>query len=260
MRLAGKTALITGAARGIGQACARVLASAGAAVAVADVLPLVEQTAEGIRAEGGRAAAAVFDVADPAQVRRGVAALREALGPIHVLVNNAGIVNNVAAVGAMSHEAWEREIGTNLSGSFNAIQQVIGDMVAGQWGRIVNISSIGAVMGMHRQIGYAASKAGLLGMTKTVALEHAQDGITCNAVMPGLIETENVRRMPEEIKRRVLALTPARRFGKMEEVAQLVLFLASDEAAFINGTEISIDGGLRLNPVSLGSRKAQKEI
>ncbi len=124
-----------------------------------------------------------------------------------------------------------------------------------RWGRIVNVSSVAALGGLHNQAGYAASKAGLLGLTKTVTLEHARDGITCNAVLPGLIATPLVAAMPAEITEGALAVTPARRLGAVEEVADLIAFLVSDGAAFINGAEIPVDGGLRLNAASLGSRK-----
>ena len=132
-------------------------------------------------------------------------------------------------------------------------------MIEKKWGRIINFSSLGATGGLHYQIGYAASKAGLLGLTKTVALEHARDGITCNAVVPGLIGTELVHQMPQEIKQSALANIPARRIGLMEEVSHLVAFLASDRAGYINGEEIHIDGGMRLNVSTLGSRKALKD-
>jgi NAD(P)-dependent dehydrogenase (short-subunit alcohol dehydrogenase family) len=139
------------------------------------------------------------------------------------------------------------------------IQLVIGPMVEKKWGRIINVSSGGATGGLHKQVAYASSKAGLLGLTKTVTLEHARDGITCNAVLPGLIGTELVNLMPEEIKKNALAMIPTRRLGKMEEVAHLICFLASDKAGFINGEEIHIDGGGRLNVSTLGSRREIEE-
>ena len=253
--LEGKVALITGAARGIGRATALVLAEEGADVGVADILSEVEETAAAIVKMGRRAATAVFDISDPAQVRAGVETIRNSLGPIDVLVNNAGIVNNIAPLARMSQEAWQRELAVNLSGAFNMIQEVIGSMAARKWGRIINVSSVAALGGLHCQAGYAATKAGLIGLTKTVALEYGRAGITCNAILPGLIGTELVNAMPPEILEAAVAATPTLRLGTTAEVGQLIAFLASERAGFINGAEIAIDGGLRLNTSSLASRR-----
>lgn len=255
----GKVALVTGAARGIGRVTALVLSEKGARVGVADILPKVEETALEIRKMGGSSAAVVMDVSDPAQVKDGVAEIVAALGEVDILVNNAAIVNNIATFARMSHEAWLREISVNLGGAFNVTKEVIQGMIRKRWGRVINISSLGAQGGLQRQIGYASSKAGLIGFTKTVALEHAKENITCNAILPGMIETELVSSMPEEIKEAVMSDIPARRFGTMEEVAHLVAFLASDKAGFINGAEIRIDGGMGLLTGSLGSRKDARE-
>jgi NAD(P)-dependent dehydrogenase (short-subunit alcohol dehydrogenase family) len=260
MLLKGRKVLITGAARGIGRVIALVAAEQGADVAVADILPEVDATARKIAGRGSVAVSSVFDISDPDEVREGVERIRQALGEIDVLVNNAGIVNNIASLTKMSHDAWTREISVNLTGAFNMIQAVIGPMIEKKWGRIINVSSLGATGGLHRQAGYAASKAGLLGLTKTVALEHARNGITCNAILPGLIGTELVRSMPEEILKTSVVFIPARRLGTMEEVAHLAAFLASDHAGYINGEEIHIDGGMRLNVTTLGSRKELKEL
>jgi len=255
MLLTGKIALVTGAARGIGRVAAQVLAAQGADLALADVLPEVEETAARVRARGRRAVAAAFDVADPVQVRAGVAQLRSALGDCDILVNNAGIVANIAPLTKMSFERWQFEIGVNLTGAFNMVQAVIGPMITRGWGRIIVISSGAARGGLHHQCAYAASKAGLLGLVHTVTLEHARHGITCNAILPGLIGTENVQMMPSEIRDFAIANTPARRVGRMEEVAHLIAFLASDHAGYITGAEIDIDGGMRLNTGTLASRK-----
>ena len=259
LSLKGRTALITGAARGIGRATTKILSDGGAAVAMVDILPEVSVTAKAIEKEGGRGAFAVFDISEPEQVAEGVRKIREDLGEIDILVNNAGIVNNIAPLTKMTREAWKHEIDVNLSGAFNMIQEIVGFMIEQKWGRIINISSLGATGGLHNQAAYAASKAGLLGLTKTVALEHAKDGITCNAVLPGLISTELVQAMPEKIARAATTMIPSARLGRMEEVGYLIAFLVSDEAAFINGEEIHIDGGMRLNVTSLGSRREARE-
>ncbi len=260
MLLEGKVVLITGAARGIGRTTALIMADEGADVGAVDILPEVEATAREIERGGRRSTPGIFDISDPVQVHDGVQKIRQELGDLNVLVNNAGIVNNIARLTRMTQEAWEREISVNLTGAFNMIREVIGPMIEKKWGRIINFSSIGASGGLHKQIGYAASKAGLLGLTKTVTLEHARDGITCNVILPGLIGTELVLQMPQEIKNSALSLIPARRFGEKEEVGHLVAFLASDGAGYINGAEIPIDGGMRLNVSPLGSRKELREM
>ena len=259
MRLEGRVALVTGAARGIGRATALRLAEEGAEVGVTDLLPEVEATAAAVVRTGRRAVAAVFDISDPAAVAQGVGQIKEQLGPIDILVNNAGIVDNVAPLGRMSHEAWSREVAVNLSGAFNLIREVVSGMAARKWGRIITVSSIAALGGLHNQAGYAASKSGLLGLTKTAAVEYGRHGITCNAVLPGLIATPLVQAMPVEIRESAVGVTPARRLGETVEVAHLIAFLASDLAGFINGAEIPIDGGWRLNTVSLGSRREVRE-
>jgi len=242
-----KVVLITGAARGIGKVSALTLAGEGADVAVVDILPEVEETAREIEKLGRRSTSAVFDISDVVQVKKGIGKIKQNLGEIDVLVNNAGIVTNIAPLTKMAHDAWQHEIAVNLSGAFNMIKEIIEHMKEQKWGRIINISSGAATGGLHKQIGYAASKAGILGLTKTVTLEHARDGITCNAVLPGLIGTELVSMIPAEIRDADNRIIPARRIGEMKEVAYLISFLASEKSAYINGAEIPIDGGITLN-------------
>lgn len=260
MLLEGKTVLVTGAARGIGRAIATVMAEEGADVGVTDLSPAVEETRKGLERLGRRSAAAIFDVSNPADVARGVAELRAGLGDFDVLVNNAGIVDNIAPLAQMTHESWDREVRVNLGGAFNMVKELIAGMVTKGCGRIINISSVAAEGGGYNQSAYAASKAGILGLTRSVTLEHARHGITCNAILPGLIATENVSRMPEEIRDAFVRMTPARRLGEVREVGYLAAFLASDRAAFINGMDIRIDGGGRLNALPLGSRRELREM
>ena len=255
MSLEGKTALVSGAARGIGRAIALRLARAGANVGLIDLNPAIEETAELVRALGRKAAVAQADIADAAQVRTAVARIAQELGPIDLLVNNAGIVNNIATVEKMTDDAWEKEIGVNLTGAFNLVRATVGAMAERGYGRIVNISSVAARGGLARQVGYSATKAGLLGLTHTVALEYARKGVTCNAVLPGMVETENVKAMPQEIREAAMAATPVRRFGEPAEIAALVAFLCGPEAGYITGAEIDISGGGHLNTLVLGSRK-----
>lgn len=257
MRLEGRAIIVTGAGGGIGRSIATRLASEGAALALFDLTDAVEETAA-LAAEAGagaRVIASRVDVADPAQVNDAVGAAAARLGGIDGLVNNAGITANVAPITRMADEAWARELAVNLTGPFNLIRAVLPGMVERRWGRIVNISSVAARGGLYRQSGYSASKSGLLGLTRNVVLEYAEHGITCNAVLPGLIETPTVAGMPAVIKDFALSMTPARRLGRTEEIAAVVAFLCSEESAYVNGAEIDVDGGGRLCPMVLGSVK-----
>jgi NAD(P)-dependent dehydrogenase (short-subunit alcohol dehydrogenase family) len=259
LALEGKTALVTGAARGIGRAIALRLAQDGADLALMDLSDDVNDTADAVRVLGVRAAAIQADVSDAKAVTEAVATLTAELAGIDILVNNAALVKNIAPVGKMAADDWETEIAVNLNGPFNLIRAVVERMAEAGWGRIINISSVAARGGLHYQAGYSASKSGVLGLTHTVTLEYARFGVTCNAVLPGVIETENVKAMPKAVSESVKAMVPARRLGQVEEVAHLVAFLASEEAGFISGAEIDIDGGTRLNALTLGSRTELKE-
>lgn len=257
MRLEGHTIIVTGAGGGIGRAITRRLAEEGASLALFDVDAGVEQAAAAIAgtvaAAGAKIATVLVDVADAAQVNAAVESARAQLGPLSGLVNNAGLTANVAPIAKMGDEQWQREIGVNLTGPFNLIRAVLPGMVERRFGRIVNISSVAARGGLYRQAGYSASKSGLLGLTRNVTLEYADQGITCNAILPGLIETPAVARMPEAITDFALSMTPARRLGQPDEIAAVVAFLCSADAAYVNGAEIDVDGGGRLCPMVLGS-------
>ena len=255
MSLSGRTALVSGASRGIGRAIALRLAHEGAQVGLIDIDPAVEETARLVRAAGGTACVVLADIADPGQVRAATARVAAELGPVDLLVNNAGIVNNIASVQKMSDEAWQKELGVNLSGAFHLVRACVGPMAERGFGRIVNISSVAARGGLARQVGYSSTKAALLGLTHTVALEVAGQGVTCNAVLPGMIETENVRAMPQAIRDGAMARTPAGRFGEPAEIAALVAFLCGNEAGYITGAEIDISGGGHLNTLVLGPRR-----
>lgn len=244
--LEGKIALVTGAARGIGRATALILAAEGAQVGVADILEEVKTVSEDIQKMGRRSTSATFDVSDESAVNKGLNLIRKELGPIDILVNNAGIYTNVKEVRKMPKENWDREIAINLTGAFLCIKAVLDDMIEKKWGRIINISSVAGKMGWYGVCSYAASKAGLLGLTKTVALEHARDGITCNAVLPGLIKTKAYDLFREDIKKRILSRIPSREAGNPEDIASVVAFLASEGARYINGAEIDVSAGAEL--------------
>lgn len=254
MSLAGKIAIVTGAARGIGEATALALADGGADVGVFDRLPEVEATATEIERRGRRAVARIVDITDPEAVKEAVDGVSETLGEADILANVAGIVANIAPLASMDPAAWSREIDVNLSGAFHMTQATIGAMVAKGWGRIVNVSSVAARGGLSHQVAYSASKSGLLGLARNIAIEHGADGVTCNTVLPGFVETENVRAMPGALRDGLLDLTPVGRFGSPEEVAALIRFLCGPDSGYLNGAEIDIDGGFRLCPVSLASR------
>ncbi|WP_339803250.1 3-oxoacyl-ACP reductase FabG [uncultured Marinobacter sp.] len=254
--LEGKVALITGASRGIGRATANCLAHLGADIAILDIDEQAAAAVDEIRAMGRKALFIHTDVASHQSVRAAVAAAEAELGPIDILVNNAGIVKNIAPIAKMTPEAWQKELGVNLTGPFNLIQAIAPGMAERGWGRIVNISSAAAKGGLFNQAGYAATKSGLLGLTQNVTLEYAGKGITCNAILPGVIGTENVMAMPGEIFDQAVRMVPTGRVGEPKEVAQLIAFLCSDLAGYINGVDILIDGGAALNTVVLGSRKA----
>lgn len=244
----GKVAVVTGSARGIGLAIAKALAQGGADVAFLDINgDGAQQAAEAIAQKHGvRTWAAALDIADKTAVAAVFAQLKQDFGPVDILVNNAGLVTNVARILDMPLENWDLEISINLSGAFYCIKQVLADMVARDRGRIVSISSAAGVMGGYGQCSYSSSKAGLLGLTKTIALEHGRHHITANAVVPGLVNTDAAAMMGEKVRERIIATVPSRRMAEPHEVASVVSFLASQEASYVNGAEVHVTGGCEL--------------
>lgn len=252
-------ALVTGASGGIGRAIALHLARQGWDLGLLDQTAPPPALLDELGQYGTRVHTVSADLYDQSAIPDAVESCQEQLGPILCLINNAGLTAQIAPLEKITTDAWQRELMVNLSAPLTLIQAVTPAMRRYQWGRIVNISSMAARGGLYQQTGYAATKTGLLGLTRNVALECARDGITCNAVLPGLVDTPAVRGMPSLIQNDALSLVPVRRLGKPEEIAALVGFLCSDQAGFINGAEIDIDGGARLCPVVLGSQKAIAE-
>ena len=270
--LAGKVALVTGASRGLGRAIALALGEAGADVAVTDLLIEGEthdeealkkysalaghfsgigeirtrSTAQEIRAMGSKSCALKMDVANGDEVLQTIHTVEEELGPVDILVNNAAVMDNFGEFEKQGLELWERDLTVNLTGAFNCIKAVWPEMVRRQQGRIINISSVAAMMGAWLQPSYGATKAGLIGLTKSLAIEGGRHNITVNAICPGFIETEAVRLYDDGMLERLRKRTALRRLGRPEEVAGTVVFLALNAASYITGAVIPVTGGADL--------------
>jgi 3-oxoacyl-[acyl-carrier protein] reductase len=269
--LSGRVALVTGGSRGLGRADALTLARAGADVAIADIqvesqtteeeaarygplaqaaraqgLVYTEATAEEIRALGRRALVAKCDVTDAGQVREAVERTLAELGSVDVLVNNAGTLDHVGQLADQSPELWERDLRVNLTGAFNCSRAVWPHMRERGWGRIVNMASVAGTLGGFGQASYSTTKAGLLGLTRTLALEGARHGITVNAIVAGIVGTEAFGFGNPEMNERMIRRTAFRRPGEPQEVANAVAFLCSDLASYVTGIELNVSGGIEL--------------
>jgi 3-oxoacyl-[acyl-carrier protein] reductase len=268
--LSGRVALVTGGSRGLGRADALTLAQAGADVVIADIQiesdesgdadsygPLAqaarsqglihsEETAREIEAMGRRALALKCDVTDVAQVERVVSRTVEQLGCVDILVNNAGTLDHVGQLEDQVPELWERDLRVNLTGAFNCCRAVWPHMKERGWGRIVNMASVAGTLGGFGQASYATTKAGLLGLTKSLALEGARHGITVNAIVPGIIGTEAFHFGNPQMNERMVKRTALRRPGEPQEIANAVAFLSSDLAAYITGVGLNVSGGIEL--------------
>lgn len=249
---ADRCALVTGAAGGIGRAIALTLAEQGWPVAACDRDEGALETAELVRQSGGEALGLTWDVRDAEAGRTAHARAAAELGPVEAVVANAAIVDRIAPAERLTEEAWRGELDVNLTGAFLSLQPALEGMRERGRGRIVAISSTAATDGLAGQASYAASKAGLLGLVRTLALELASAGVTVNAVLPGMVETEKVAAMPGEVRERALGQVPLGRFAAVEEVAAVVAFLASDAAAYVTGAWLPVDGGIGLSNLTLG--------
>jgi 3-oxoacyl-[acyl-carrier protein] reductase len=244
INLEGRSALVTGASQGIGRACALVLAEAGADVALASRnTTKLEEVAQEIERLGRKSLVVALDVADSESTKAAIGRVEEVWTKLDILVNNAGIAKDNLSL-RLKLADWESVLRTNLGGAFACIQAVLPGMVKRRHGRIVNVSSVVAQTGNPGQANYVASKAGLIGLTKAIAAEVASRNITVNAVAPGFIDTAMTRSLPEQVQQKIQSLIPAGRMGTDREVAYGVRFLASDEAAYITGHVLNINGGM----------------
>ena len=267
--LSGRVALVTGGSRGLGRADALTLARAGADVAIADILVEsdtsaaeqygvlaqaavaqgmvhTESTVEEIRALGRRALAVRCDVTDRTQVDAAVARVVGELGAVDILVNNAGTLDHVGQFGDQRLDLWERDLRVNLTGAFNCSQAVWGHMRERQWGRIVNMASVAGTLGGFGQASYSTTKAGVLGLTRTLAMEGGRHGITCNAIVPGIIGTEAFHMANAAMNERIASRTVFKRPGEPQDIANAIAFLCSDLAGYVTGIELNVSGGVEL--------------
>ncbi len=249
MSIEGKVALVTGGSGGLGRVHCLTLAKAGCNVAVTghSHLEKAEAVAKEIQGLGRKAIAVKMDLADLDEVQQGVKKVEEALGSVDILVNNAafGIVRAVT-IANMDKKDWDRDLSVNLTGAFNTIKCCMPGMVEHGWGRIINISSIAGTMGGMGQCSYAATKAGLIGLTKTAALEGARKGVTCNAIVLGVFDGGSFYEVAPEFRERIIKRMAMRRAGDPQELSNVLVFLASEESSYVTGETIEVSGGANL--------------
>jgi 3-oxoacyl-[acyl-carrier protein] reductase len=245
MLLKGKVALVTGGSRGLGRADALALAGEGADVVIADILD-AEETANGVRSIGRKSLAIKMDVTDMAEVKEGVQKIGKDFGSIDILVNNAATLDHLGQILEQKDKLWERDLRVNLTGTYNCSKAVWPSMQEKRWGRIINMASVAGTLGGFGQASYSTTKAGIIGFTKTLALEGARYGINCNVVCPGIINSESFQLIPAEMRERLTKRTAFRKPGEPEDVASAIVFLVSDKAKYITGVVLNVSGGIEL--------------
>ncbi len=245
MLLKGKVALVTGGSRGLGRADALALAEAGADVVVADILD-AEKTANDVRSMGGKCLALKMDVTNMEEVQGGVDRIKKEFGSVDILVNNAATLDHIGQILEQKEKLWERDLRVNLTGTYHCARAVWPYMKEKGWGRIINMASVAGTLGGFGQASYATTKAGIIGFTKTLALEGARYGINCNVVCPGIINSESFQLIPPEMRERLIKRTAFRKLGEPEDVANAIVFLVSDKAKYITGIVLNVSGGIEL--------------
>jgi len=247
MMLKGKVALVTGGSRGLGRVDALALAEAGADVVIADILmDGAEKTAKEVQAMGRKSFAIKMDVTHMEEVKEGVVRIKNDLGSVDILVNSAATLDHLGQLLEQRDKLWERDLRVNLTGTFNCSRAVWPHMQEKKWGRIINMASVAGTLGGFGQASYSTTKAGIIGFTKTLALEGARYGITCNVVCPGIINSESFQFISAEMRERLIRKTALRRPGEPEDVAYAIVFLASDKANYITGIVLNVSGGIEL--------------
>jgi len=245
--IAGKVALVTGGARGIGKAVVKEFVAEGAKIGILDIWEEgMQATVEEVRAAGGEAHGVKCDVSDVEQVNAAVKEIAEALGGVDIVVHSAAVLDNIAKIELMDQDRWERDLRVNLTGVFNVTRACLPYMKEKGWGRIVAISSVAGVQGGFGQAGYSSTKAGIIALMKTVALEMGRYGITANAVYPGIVGTEMFQFMREDVKERIRRRSVWRREAEPWEVAKPIVFLCSEPARYITGCAWDLSGGIEL--------------
>lgn len=247
MLLKSKVAVVTGAARGLGRTDSLLLAEEGADIVLVDIDEQgIRATARDIEHLGHKALFFVLDITDMKAVQEMARSVKEQLGGADILVNNAATLDNLAQIENMQDTLWDRDMMVNLTGTYYCTKTLLPQMKEKKWGRIINMASVAGTLGGFGQASYATTKAGIIGLTKTIALEGARHGITCNAIVGGLLATDIAKNMPEKMRDRLLKRVPLGRMGDPEDVANAIVFLASDRAKYITGVALNVTGGLEL--------------